>query len=124
MAQHLDSRCVLLLDPTTLGAGFQRSQRSQPKHVSNSDSGIKKCKPHFIYTIGVHFRYSDGTFQVVNYRTLPAFHAHLQTYGKFQATNAYFSAPDPFQRSPSVMPFDRELQAYDTFGMQRGNHKL
>ena len=36
----------LLSDPSTLGAG---SQRSQPKHVSNPDSVIKKFKAHLIY---------------------------------------------------------------------------
>ena len=39
--QHLDSSCVLLSDPSTLGAGSQRSQRPQPKHVSNPVSAIK-----------------------------------------------------------------------------------
>ena len=32
MAQHVELRCVLLSDPSTFGAG---SQRSQPKHASN-----------------------------------------------------------------------------------------
>jgi hypothetical protein len=47
--------------------------------------------------------------QVINYRTLPAFDAHIETFGKFQADTAFFTAPDPFRRSPSFMPWDREL---------------
>ena len=37
----LDSRCVLVGTPSTFGAG---SQQSQPKHVSNPDSILKKCQ--------------------------------------------------------------------------------
>ena len=33
-------------------------------------------------------------------------------YGKFQAETAYYSAPDPFQRSPCVLPWDRELKQH------------
>jgi hypothetical protein len=54
--------------------------------------------------------YSDGTMQVVNYFTLPSFGAHLETFGAFQSGPAYYSKPDPFGRSPSVMPYDRELK--------------
>ena len=35
-----------LPDPSSFGAG---SQRSQPKHVLNLDFVIKKFKPHLIY---------------------------------------------------------------------------
>ena len=56
--------------------------------------------------------FSGGTTQVINYRTMPAFNQHLDTYSKFQSTKAFFSDPDPFQRSPSVMPYDRELKKH------------
>ena len=39
MAQHLDSRCVLISDPSTLGAGAK----------TRLESSIKKFKPHLIY---------------------------------------------------------------------------
>lgn len=54
-------------------------------------------------------KYSDHSMQVINYRTLPPFDEHIETYGKFQADTAFFTAPDPFRRSPSFMPWDREL---------------
>ena len=54
-------------------------------------------------------KYSDNSMQVINYRTLPAFDEHIDTYGKFQADTAFFTGPDPFRRSPSFMPWDREL---------------
>ena len=53
--------------------------------------------------------YSDKSEQVINYRTLPAFDTHIDTYGSFQADTAFFTEPDPFGRSPSFMPWDREL---------------
>ena len=43
------SRFVMCFAPSTFGPG---SQRSQPKHVSNPDSVMKKFKPHFIYDWG------------------------------------------------------------------------
>ena len=47
-ALPLDSRCVFAIgcQPSTLGAG---SQRSEPKHVPNLASVLKKFNPHFIY---------------------------------------------------------------------------
>ena len=41
MAQHLDSRCVLLSDPSTLGAGGPNQTRLE--------SSIKKFNPHLMY---------------------------------------------------------------------------
>jgi len=57
----------------------------------------------------VTLRYSDQSVQVINYRTLPPFDEHMDTYGRFQADTAFFTADDPFRRSPSFMPWDREL---------------
>lgn len=57
----------------------------------------------------VTLRYSDHSVQVLNYRTLPAFDEHIETFGRFQADTAFFTASDPFRRSPSFMPWDREL---------------
>ena len=59
----------------------------------------------------VTLRYSDDSEQVINYRTLPPFDQHMDTYGRFQADTAFFAAEDPFRRSPSFMPWDRELNA-------------
>ena len=59
-------------------------------------------------------RFSDGSEQVVNYRTLPPLDAHVDRYGKFQSETAFFDAPDAFQRSPSVMAYDRELKKHVT----------
>ena len=42
--QHLDLRCVLLSDPSTLGAGG-------PKTKTRLESRIKKFKPPIIYDI-------------------------------------------------------------------------
>ena len=44
MAQHLDSRCVLLI-----GSQHLWCRGSQPKRVSNADSVTKNCESHFIY---------------------------------------------------------------------------
>ena len=49
------------------------------------------------------------TTQVINYRTLPPFDQHLARYGDYQARTTFFTAEDPFRRSPSFMPWDREL---------------
>jgi hypothetical protein len=57
----------------------------------------------------VTLEYSDKSQQVINYRTLPPFSEHIDTYGAFQADTAFFTAEDAFRRSPSFMPFDREL---------------
>ena len=39
----------------------------------------------------VTLKYSDHSTQVVNYRTLPAFAAHMDTFGEFQADTAFFT---------------------------------
>eukprot|EP01052_Picozoa_sp_SAG31_P001926 SAG31_NODE_65_length_28565_cov_8.402914_7_plen_156_part_00 len=53
-------------------------------------------------------KYSDQSTQVINYRTLPAFDEHIDRYGQFQADTTFFADDDPFRRSPSFMPWDRE----------------
>jgi hypothetical protein len=53
--------------------------------------------------------FSDRSTAVINYRTLPSFAQHIETYGAFQADTAFFTAEDAFRRSPSFMPYDREL---------------
>ena len=57
----------------------------------------------------VTLKYSDQSEQVINFRTLPPFSEHMDTYGEFQANTAFFTAEDAFRRSPSFMPYDREL---------------
>jgi len=57
--------------------------------------------------VAIVLTYSDNSTQIVNYLVLPPFDQHLSTYGEFQSTTAYLSTPDAFQRSPSVMPWDR-----------------
>ena len=57
--------------------------------------------------------YSDGSTQVVAYRTLEAFDKHVGRYGEF-AASTFFTAADPFRRSPSCMPWDREAKAHVT----------
>ena len=59
-------------------------------------------------------RYSDKSEQVINYRTLPPFDDHIDRYGVFQADTAFFTATDPFRRSPSFMPWDREVSCCAT----------
>ena len=56
--QHLDCRCVFAIHTpktslysTLNGCRFAGSQRSQPKHVSNPDSVLKKFKPSSIHMI-------------------------------------------------------------------------
>ena len=39
----------------------------------------------------VTLKYSDHSTQVINYRTLPAFAAHMDTFGEFQADTAFFT---------------------------------
>ena len=57
----------------------------------------------------VTLTFSDKSFQVINYRTLPAFDEHIDKYGEYQADTVFFTDEDPFGRSPSFMPWDREL---------------
>ena len=57
-------------------------------------------------------RYSDGSTQTLAYRTLPAFDAQLVKYGDHVAAASFFTKPDPFQRSPSCMPWDREEKSH------------
>jgi hypothetical protein len=61
----------------------------------------------------VELRYSDGSYQVASYFVLPALNKHVATFGKFQATTAFYDdGSDPFGRSPSVMPWNRAGKAH------------
>jgi hypothetical protein len=53
--------------------------------------------------------YSDNSTQVINYRTLPPFDQHIDQYGAYQASTTFYTEEDAFKRSPSFMPWDREL---------------
>ena len=56
--------------------------------------------------------FSDGSTQVVAYRTLASgFDEHVDRYGAF-AASSFFTTPDAFGRSPSCMPWDRESMAH------------
>ncbi len=59
----------------------------------------------------LYLNFTDGSSQVVAYRTLPPFDAHIDRYGAF-AASTFFEAPDAFQRSPSCMPWDREDKSH------------
>ena len=56
-SKNLDSRCVLLSDPSTFGAGYQLPQ---PKHVSDPDFVIQTFNPHLIYDWGVGHMSTDA----------------------------------------------------------------
>lgn len=67
----------------------------------------------------VELIYSDGSFQVASYFVLPGLDTHLATFGKFQADPKgafYDDETDPFGRSPSVMPYNREGKAHVLHG--------
>lgn len=53
----------------------------------------------------------------VHYFVLPPMQTHVQRFGVFQASRAFFGAKaaegaDPFGRAPSIMPWDRERQQH------------
>ena len=54
---------------------------------------------------------------VAHYFVLPPMQEHVQCFGAFQASKAWFQAgpyneTDPFGRAPSVMPWDREAERH------------
>lgn len=62
----------------------------------------------------VSVRFEDGTELAVHYRVLPPSTEQLDALGAHWAHTAWLprSYPDPFGRSASVMPFDREAQRW------------
>ena len=53
----------------------------------------------------------DGSQLAVHYFVIPGLRAHVAAFGDFQARVAYFGPEeggDPFGRTYSVMPWDRE----------------
>lgn len=56
--------------------------------------------------------YADGTLQTVHYYLTKAATAAVDDLGSFLTTSQWFnSTTDPFKRSPSVISYDREVNA-------------
>lgn len=56
--------------------------------------------------------YADGTVQTVHYYVTKAATEVISDLGNFLTTSQWFDDPtDPFQRSPSVISYDREVNA-------------
>ncbi|KAL0951924.1 hypothetical protein HGRIS_008578 [Hohenbuehelia grisea] len=56
--------------------------------------------------------YADGTVQTVHYHVTKGATQAISTLGNFLTTNQWFNDPsDPFTRSPSVISYDREVNA-------------
>ncbi|KAK9811264.1 hypothetical protein WJX72_000834 [[Myrmecia] bisecta] len=62
--------------------------------------------------VSIHYRHGNASsVQTVHYFILPPFRAHVAKFGNFQASTAWFDMSegmDPFGRTSSVMPWDRE----------------
>lgn len=57
--------------------------------------------------------YADGTLQTVHYYLIKAATAAVSDLGSFLTTAQWFnSTADPFKRSPSVISYDREVNAF------------
>lgn len=57
----------------------------------------------------------DGSQLAVHYFVIPELRSHVAAFGDFQARVAYFDPKeggDPFGRTHSVMPWDREEQRH------------
>lgn len=76
--------------------------------------------------VRVTVSYSDGSSSAVHYYVLPGFERQVASLGQFYSNVAWLPRdyPDPFGRSASVMPYDRETRsrvlndarAYDVCG--------
>ena len=67
------------------------------------------CKGEDIHAVQITFL--NGSQLAVHYFVIPELHAHVAAFGDFQAKVAYFDPGergDPFGRTDSVMPWDRE----------------
>ncbi len=63
----------------------------------------------------VDLKFSDGSSLAVHYFVLPPFKAHVDKFGAFLAGRAWLGSVqgvDPFGRTHSVMPWDRDVQTY------------
>ena len=63
----------------------------------------------------VQITFMDGSQLAVHYFVIPELRAHVAAFGDFQARTAYFGPEqggDPFGRTHSVMPWDRESQRH------------
>ena len=62
----------------------------------------------------VTIRFSDNSVNYAHYSVLPSFQEQVARVGKHWAENAWLprNYPDPFGRSASVMPWDRELKTW------------
>ena len=94
-----DDTSMLVVQPGTIGKTL-----SDAPHTSYSVRGIKRGR----VTLRVHF--SDGTWASVHYYVLPPLDGLVRQFGNFSANVAWLPADfkDPFGRSASVMPWDRE----------------
>jgi hypothetical protein len=62
-------------------------------------------------------QYANAGQQAVHYFVLPPFKAHVDGFGAFQASKAWLEpadtgGEDPFGRSHSVMPWDRDRKKH------------
>lgn len=57
-------------------------------------------------------QYAEAGQQTVHYFVLPPFKSHVDGFGSFQASKAWLDEPDPFGRTSSVMPWDRESKKH------------
>ena len=57
--------------------------------------------------------YTNGTSSAVAYNIIPPLNEQVAAYGNHIITESWLpqNAPDPFGRSTSAMPFDREDKA-------------
>lgn len=91
-----------------LGVLAVASVVSVPGPVANlttvSLTGLSRGRARIVLT------YTDGTWQSVNYYVLLPLRDHIATYGVHASTVAWLPRDfvDPFGRSASVMPWDRE----------------
>ncbi|EIE25381.1 hypothetical protein COCSUDRAFT_61600 [Coccomyxa subellipsoidea C-169] len=63
----------------------------------------------------VDLQFSDGSSLAVHYFVLPPFKAHVDNFGAFLADWAWLGSEqgvDPFGRTHSVMPWDRDVQTH------------
>ena len=94
---------------------------SQPKHVSNPDSVIKKFKPHFLYMLAFPGRSENNNNTMIALRDNHTLQECLEKCAEYSVTDVegdckgvqYFFAPDDTGDSGSVVGKCRLLKTVD-----------
>lgn len=116
------SPCMSAGTPTPLKLLGRDARRVQGHAGAQARGGwmsvkLTPIKPHCRCRVELH--YSDGTFQVASYYTLPPMNKHLANFGGFQAkTTFYEDEADPFGRAPSFM-YERQSTSLWQFAYSR-----